>query len=55
MEVLGEKLDGFSSCSAATAATNATPGGAEGECLKLRRLWGKAWQRTSMQVGVDGG
>lgn len=50
MEVLGEKLADFSSCSAATAATTASPGGAEGECLKLRRLWGQAWQRTAMQV-----
>jgi len=52
MEVLGDKLEGFSSISAATAATSAAPGGAEGEYLKLQRLWGQAWQRTAMQVGL---
>ena len=46
MEVLGEKLSGFS-CS---------PGGAEEEeCRKLRTLWGQAWQRTSTQVGLAEG
>lgn len=54
MEVLGEKLEGFShpTATAIFATAFAVPGTVvEEEGLNLRELWGLAWQRTVTQVG----
>lgn len=56
MEVLGEKLEGFSPPPTATAFPGfgfAVTGGAvvEEEGLSLKELWGLAWQRAVTQVG----
>ena len=56
MEVLGEKLEGFSHPPTATAFTGfgfAVPDGAieQEEGLSVKELWGLAWQRVVMQVG----
>lgn len=59
MEVLGEKLEGFSpaTTTAVTSTTSFSTSGGETEeknSPDLRVLWGKAWHRTAAQVGLNG-